>query len=114
MRSLIAALLLCFLVIPVQAEDCIASVYAIGDPSQPGKQTASGIPLDDDVMSGAHQSLPLGSKVKVTNKLNGMSITITITDRGPFVRGRCMDVSKAAASALGLFGLAPVSVTPDD
>jgi rare lipoprotein A len=110
MRSLIAAFLLCFLVIQVQAEDCIAAVYGTGDPSQPGAETASGIPLDDDAMTAAHKSLPFLSKVKVTNKTNGNSVTVTITDRGPFGTGRCIDVTKAGARALGFSGLVPVSV----
>ena len=110
MRLSIAALLLCFLVIPVQAEDCIASIYGTGDASQPGTQTASGIPLNDDAMTAAHKSLPFRSKVKVTNKTNGNSVTLMITDRGPFVTGRCIDVTKAGARALGIAGLSPVSV----
>jgi rare lipoprotein A len=110
MRLLIATLLLCLLVIPSRAEDCIASVYATGDPSQPGTKTASGVPLDDSKMTAAHKSLPFNSKVKVTNKKNGNSVTITITDRGPYVKGRCIDVTKAAAEVLGFSGLAPVSV----
>ena len=110
MRLLIATLLLCLLVIPSRAEDCIASVYAIGDPSQHGTKTASGVPLDDSKMTAAHKSLPFNSKVKVTNKKNGNSVTITITDRGPYVKGRCIDVTKAAAEALGFSSLAPVSV----
>jgi rare lipoprotein A len=85
-------------------------VYATGDPSQPGTKTASGVPLDDSKMTAAHKSLPFNSKVKVTNKKNGNSVTITITDRGPYVKGRCIDVTKAAAEALGFSGLAPVSV----
>jgi rare lipoprotein A len=110
MRSFIAALVLCLLNIPVYAEDCIASVYAIGDSSQPGTKTASGIPLNDNAMTAAHKSLPFGSKVKVTNKKNGHSVTITITDRGPYVKGRCIDVTKAGARALGFAGLARVTV----
>jgi rare lipoprotein A len=110
MRSFIAALVLCLLNVPVGAEDCIASVYAVGDSSQPGTGTASGVPLDDDVMTAAHKSLPFGSKVRVTNKQNGHSATITITDRGPYAKGRCIDVTKAGARALGFAGLAPVSV----
>ena len=110
MRSLVATLLLCLLVIPARAEDCIASVYATGDPSQPGAKTASGIPLDDSKMTAAHKSLPFNSKVKVTNKKNGNSVTITITDRGPYTKGRCIDVTKAAAKALGFSSLTPVSV----
>jgi rare lipoprotein A len=112
MRSFFAALVLCLLVIPVRAEDCIASVYAIGDSSQSGTKTASGIPLDDNAMTAAHKSLPFGSKVKVTNKKNGHSVTMTITDRGPHVKGRCIDVTKSGARALGFAGLAPVSVVP--
>lgn len=110
MRLLIATLLLCLLVVPIRAEDCIASVYATGDPSQPGTKTASGVPLDDSKLTAAHKSLPFNSKVKVTNRKNGNSVTITITDRGPYVKGRCIDVTKAAAEALGFSGLAPVSV----
>jgi rare lipoprotein A len=98
--------------IPVRAEDCVASVYAVGDSSQPGTKTASGIPLNDNDMTAAHKSLPLGSKVKVTNKKNGYAVTVTITDRGPYVKGRCIDLSKAGAGALGFAGLAPVSLVP--
>jgi rare lipoprotein A len=96
--------------IPVRAEDCVASVYAVGDSSQPGTKTASGIPLNDNDMTAAHKSLPFGSKVKVTNKKNGNAVTVTITDRGPYAKGRCIDLSRAGAGALGFAGLAPVSV----
>jgi rare lipoprotein A len=112
MRRLIAAFVLCLLNIPVRAEDCVASVYAMGDSSQPATKTASGIPLNDNVMTAAHKSLPFGSKVKVTNKKNGHAVTVAITDRGPYVKGRCIDLSKAGARALGFAGLAPVSVVP--
>jgi rare lipoprotein A len=101
MRRLIAALVFCLLNIPVHAEDCVASVYAVGDSSQRGTKTASGIPLDDNAMTAAHKSLPFGSKVKVTNKKSGDAVTVTITDRGPYVKGPCIDLSKAGASALG-------------
>jgi peptidoglycan lytic transglycosylase len=112
MRRLIAALVFCLLNIPVHAEDCVASVYAVGDSSQRGTKTASGIPLDDNAMTAAHKSLPFGSKVKVTNKKSGDAVTVTVTDRGPYVKGRCIDLSKAGASALGFAGLIPVSVVP--
>jgi rare lipoprotein A len=112
MRRLITALVLCLLDIPVRAEDCVASVYVVGDSSQPGTETASGIPLNDNAMTAAHKSLPFGSKVKVTNKKNGHAVTVTITDRGPYVKGRCIDLSKAGAGALGFAGLAPVSLVP--
>ena len=112
MRRLIAALLVCLLDIPVRAEDCVASAYAVGDPSQPGTKTASGIPLNDNAMTAAHKSLPFGSKVEVTNKKNSRAVTVMITDRGPYVKGRCIDLSRAGASALGFAGLVPVSVVP--
>jgi rare lipoprotein A len=112
MRRLIAALVFCLFNIPGHAEDCVASVYVVGDSSQPGTKTASGIPLDDNAMTAAHKSLPFGSKVKVTNKKSGDTVTVTITDRGPYVKGRCIDLSKAGASALGFAGLVPVSVVP--
>ena len=98
--------------IPVRPEDCVASVYAVGDSSQPGTKTASGISLNDKAMTAAHKSLPFGSKVRVTNKKNGHAVTVTITDRGPYVKGRCIDLSKAGARALGFAGLVPVSVVP--
>src|SRR5262249_32298468 len=112
MRRLIAALLVCLLDVPVRAEDCVASVYALGDPSQPRTKPDSGIPLNDNAMTAAHKSLPFGSKVEVTNRKNGNAVRVTITDRGPYVKGRCIDLSQAGARALGFAGLAPVSVVP--
>jgi rare lipoprotein A len=112
MRGLIAALVLCLLGITVRAEDCVASVYCLGDSSQSGTKTASGTPLNDNAMTAAHKSLPFGFKVKVTNKKNGHAVTVTITDRGPYVKGRCIDLSQAGARALGFAGLAPVTVVP--
>jgi rare lipoprotein A len=114
MRSLSATLFFCLLVDPAASEDCVASVYSVGDSSQPGTKTASGIPLNDGALTAAHKSLPFGSKVKVTNKKNGNSVTMTITDRGPYVGGRCIDVTKAGARALGFAGLAPVRVVRAD
>ena len=63
-------------------------------------------------MTAAHKTLPFGSTVKVTNKKTGNAVTVTITDRGPYVKGRCIDLTRAGARALGLAGLAPVSVVP--
>ena len=61
-------------------------------------------------MARVHRTLPFGSKVKVTNKHNGRSVVVTINDRGPFVRGRVIDVTPAAARVLGFSGLAQVSI----
>ena len=113
MRLCIAVLLLCFFNGPTCAEDCIASIYSTGDRSQRGTRTASGIPLDDNARTAAHKFLKFGSKVRVTNKSTGRSATVTITDRGPYVRDRCIDLSKAAASSLGFAGLARVNVSAE-
>jgi rare lipoprotein A len=109
-RSCIAVLLLCFFSAASRAEDCIASVYSIGDRSQRSTRTASGIPLDNNAMTAAHRTLKFGSQVRVTNKANGQSVTVTITDRGPYVRGRCIDLTETAALSLGFTGLASVNV----
>jgi rare lipoprotein A len=63
-------------------------------------------------MTAAHRTIKFGSKVRVTNKSNGHSATVTITDRGPYVRGRCIDLTKAAALSLGFARLASVNVSP--
>jgi rare lipoprotein A len=66
--------------------------------------------MNPSAMTAAHRTLPFGSHVRVTNRKNGRSVTVRITDRGPFVSGRVIDLSPAAASALGFAGLAPVSL----
>ena len=66
--------------------------------------------MNPGAMTAAHKSLPFGSRVRVTNKKYGRSVTVRINDRGPFVRGRVIDLSPAAARALGFAGLAPVSL----
>ena len=67
-------------------------------------QTASGEMMDPNAMTAAHPSLPFGTKVLVENLTNGQSVVVRINDRGPFVGGRIIDVSKAAASSLGMIG----------
>jgi rare lipoprotein A len=75
-----------------------------------GKVTASGEHFDPTGFTAAHRTLAMGSRVRVTNLKTGQAVTVTITDRGPFVRGRIIDVSLAAAQALGITdkGLAQV------
>lgn len=65
------------------------------------RRTASGVPFDDRQLTAAHRSLPLGTNVKVTNLKNGRSVIVKVTDRGPWVRGRVIDLSRAAADRLG-------------
>jgi rare lipoprotein A len=94
----------------VRAESGIASVYGNGD-GYAGRKTASGARMNPHALTAAHRTLPFGSRVRITNKKNGRSAIVRISDRGPFVRGRIIDVTPAAARALGFSGLAPVSVT---
>jgi rare lipoprotein A len=81
-----------------------ASVY---DRSS-GALTASGESLREDALTAAHRSLPFGTVVAVINNENGRTALVRINDRGPFVRGRVIDLTPAAARALGISGLANV------
>lgn len=94
----------------VTAETGIASHYATYDKDQPGTKTACGPPLRNAGLTAAHRTLPCGSKVRVTNDRNGRSVVVTVTDRGPYVRGRVIDLSLGAARALGFSGLTRVSI----
>jgi rare lipoprotein A len=69
--------------------------------SLPGNRTASGDRMNPSAMTAAHKSLPFGTKVRVVDQRSGKSIQVTINDRGPFVKGRIIDLSKAAATKLG-------------
>jgi rare lipoprotein A len=97
-----------FLLAPASAADQsgVASIYS----TESGSGTASGQKLNPGALTAAHRSLPFGTKVRVTNKNNGRSVVVTINDRGPFVRGRVIDVTPAAARALGFSGLTQVTL----
>jgi rare lipoprotein A len=75
-----------------------------------GRTTASGERYDRRAMTAAHRQLPFGTKVVVTNLNNGRSVTVRINDRGPFVRGRVIDLSYAAAKQLGMLQAGVVQV----
>jgi len=79
-----------------------------------GKTTASGAPMTPGSLTAASPNLPLGAKAKVTNRDTGKSVQVTVTDRGPYAKGRILDVSTKAAEALGMKedGVAPVTVDP--
>ena len=85
------------------SESGIASVYA-------GGRTASGEKALPSGMSAAHRSIPFGTKVQVTNRANGKSVVVRINDRGPFIRGRIIDLMPATARALGFSGLTRVTL----
>lgn len=69
-----------------------------------GRRTASGERFDMKAMTAAHPSLPFGTRVRVTNLTNGRTVVLRINDRGPFKRGRIIDVSRAAAKELAMIG----------
>src|SRR5919106_1243626 len=85
------------------AESGIASVYAYA-----GEKTANGETARPSGLTAAHKTLPFGTRVRVVNKRNGKSVVVRINDRGPFVRGRIIDLTPAGARALGFNGIAPV------
>lgn len=89
-----------------QGETGIAATY-----SDKSGKTNSGEAFDPKKMTAAHRTLPFGTMVSVTNTQNGRSVVVRINDRGPFTRGRVIDVSPAAARALGFSGLAPVKLS---
>jgi len=82
----------------------IASVYS-------GGRTANGEVASPGRLTAAHRSLPFGTMVRVTHRSTGRSVVVRINDRGPFVRGRVIDLTPAAAHALGFSGLAPVTLS---
>lgn len=94
-------------------QDGVASYYS--DRHHGGK-TASGERYDRNAMTAAHRSLPFGTRVRVRDLESGREVTVRINDRGPFVKGRIIDLSRAAAEQLHLIerGVAKVRVTPLD
>lgn len=87
------------------AQSGIASVYAYS-----GGRSASGERASPSGLTAAHRTLPFGTRVRVTNTSNGRSVVVRINDRGPFVRGRIIDLTPAGAHQLGFSGLAHVTV----
>jgi len=102
---------------PIQSRDTTvptgrivrASYYGAGFS---GHKTASGERFNPNGMTAASKTLPMGSVVQVTNPENGRSVNVRINDRGPYVRGRSLDLSRGAARKIGLKGVARVQVTP--
>ncbi len=82
-------------------QEGVASYYA---DEFHGRTTSNGETFDMNQLTAAHQTLPFGTIVKVTNKQNGKSVTVRINDRGPFLKDRIIDLSRAAAEKLGMIG----------
>ena len=90
--------------IPATAQNGAASWYGSGH------RTANGERFNPNGMTAAHRSLPFGTRVRVENKQTGRSVVVRINDRGPFVRGRIIDLSRGSARALGMGGTSYVSL----
>ncbi len=103
--ALAAAALVTTLMAPVPAtalsQTGIASYYGT---KFHGRRTASGERFNNGAMTAAHRSAPFGSHLKVTNVANGRSVVVRVNDRGPFVRGRIVDLSQSAARQIGMKG----------
>lgn len=83
---------------PAKGNTCKASYY-----HEP-QMTASGERFNPNAMTAAHKTLPLGSRVKVTNPANGKTVIVRINDRGPYISGRCLDLSRASFAKIGNLG----------
>ena len=100
---------------------CIAALLTLATPvaardlaaicTQNGGMTASGERFSPDKLTAAHRTLPFGTMVRVTNLSNGRAVVVRINDRGPFTKGRVIDITPAAAKELHFSGLAPVTLT---
>ena len=99
--------LFCYSSFQARAESGIASVYS-------GEKTANGEYAHATAYTAAHRTLPFGTFVEVTNTRTGRSVIVRINDRGPFIRGRIIDLTPAAASSIGFSGLAPVLLSVID
>jgi rare lipoprotein A len=107
----------------IRAAVCIAVVLAAGAPAGAGDRpllaaiysessgrTASGEAFSPEKLTAAHRTLPFGTMVRVTNVRNGRTVIVRINDRGPFSKGRIIDLTAAAASQLKFSGLVPVTL----
>ena len=78
--------------------------------AESGNRTASGVRFDPRGLTAAHKTLPIPSKVRVTNLRNGRSVDVVVNDRGPFKGNRLIDLSQGAAEQIGMYGLSEVSI----
>ncbi|MGD0026113.1 MAG: septal ring lytic transglycosylase RlpA family protein [Xanthobacteraceae bacterium] len=105
MRAVLAALIFClFFAAAFPAQTEVASWYG----AESGRHTASGERFDPSAMTAAHKTLPFGTQVRVCR--DNRCVVVRINDRGPFVRGRDIDLSKAAAGRIGCDGVCRVTL----
>ena len=97
--------------VPAAAPAYDALGYASWYGSESGNRTANGERFDPGQLTAAHRTLPFGTRVRVTHRATGRSVIVRINDRGPFIRGRVIDLSKASAQAIGVAGVADVALS---
>ncbi len=105
MKSFIFVTLFLFSTWTNASQTCAASWY--GGKFQ-GRKTASGVTFNTNSMMAAHKTLPFGTKLRVMNLENKKTVIVSVLDRGPFIRKRCLDLSKAAKNRLDMDGVAMV------
>jgi rare lipoprotein A len=106
-RTFLVAFIMTMLIGPMMSKASAFSQSGVGSyygPKFHGKKTASGEKFNQNAMTAAHKTLPFGTRLKVTNLSNKRSVVVRVNDRGPFIRGRIVDVSTIAARQLGLVG----------
>jgi len=108
MKALALALIVAAVPPAFTLEEGLASWY--GGKFQ-GRLTSSGEVFDTDLLTAAHKTLPFGTQVKVTNLANGLHTVVRINDRGPFVEGRIIDLSRAAAEQIDMVGMGTARVS---
>lgn len=111
MKSVLTLLAAAFLfAVPANASKAVASWYDCSHKGEcsKSKRTASGEHFNPNALTAAHRTLPFGTRVRVTHK--GRSVVVRINDRGPFVKGRNIDLSRAAARSIGCHGVCVVSM----
>lgn len=108
--SIIVATVACSTPTYAGSHSGIASVYGNRD-GYAWRKTANGERMNPGAFTAAHRTLPFGTRVSVLNRRNGKKVIVRITDRGPFVHGRIIDLTPAGARAIGLSGVAPVKLS---
>ena len=105
---MVLLVLLALICLESTAQAEVASYYG---KEHAGRRTASGERFNPGAMTAAHRTLRFGTKVRVTDTRNGRSVVVRINDRGPFVKGRSIDLSSGAARVIGMGGAAQVKLT---
>ena len=111
MRVALVAILLILCFTPLQSQDTQQGKASFYARKLFGRMTASGERLHKDSLTCAHRTYPFGTRLKVTTPSNGRSVVVRVNDRGPFVRGRIIDLSWGAARELGILAQGTAKVT---